>query len=308
MITMEKGDEHLKSRSKRAQQGEPDPSPEPQSTPPPPPPPPPLYTPPPTQPQFYYPQQPTPPSVYSWELYPHVARELIKQRESKKPGFIIIGAFLLITFVLVFPIAGMLIYYGSSEGLDFGGTLTIEGEVLTEDGDGLPGATISIIDTDLSAISDAEGNYLIRNAPNGIWRIKTSRAGYKEETHKVLLQEGFSERVDFHMEQGSGSEESNDLWFFFSLAILMMMFSPFIVAGSFYSFKRKRFSVVLVGSILGIFTMTPSFVLGFISSIFIIGTIGFILSSSALMMIILNRKAFIKSGHEDSKAEDSRPI
>ncbi len=302
---MENGNEHIKSRSKRTQQGEPDSSPEPQPIPPPPPP---LYTPPPTPPPFYYPQQPTPPSVYSWELYPNVARELIKQRESKKPVFIIIGIFLIITFALEFPIAGMLVYYGSSEDLDFGGTLTIQGEVITEDGDGLPGVMITIIGTDLSAISDSEGNYWIHNAPNGIWRIKASRAGYNEKTHKVLLQEGFSERVDFHLEQGSGSEESNDLWFFFSLAILMMMFSPFIFAGSFYSFKRKRFSVVLVGSILGIFTMTPSLVLGFISSIFIIGALGFILSLSALLMIILNRKAFIKSKHENSKAEDIRHV
>lgn len=202
----------------------------------------------------------------------------------------------------------MFVYYASSEDLDFGGTLTIKGEVLTEDGDGLPGTTITIIGTDLSTITDAEGNYLIRNVPNGIWRIKASRAGYKEETHKVLLQRYFSDTVDFHMEQGSGSEESNDLWFFFSLAILMMMFSPFIVAGSFYSFKRKRFSVVLVGSILGIFTMSPSLVLGFMPSIFIMGAMGFILSSSALLMIVLNRRAFIKSRPENSKAEDSRPI
>lgn len=305
MIMMEKGNEHQKSQSKKAPQGEPDSSPEPQPTPPPPPQPP-LYTPPP--PTFYYPQQPTPPSVYSWEMNPNIARELIKQRESRKPAFIIIGIFLIITFILEFPIAGMFIYYASSEDLDFGGTLTIKGEVLTEDGDGLSGTTITIIGTDLSTITDAEGNYLIRNVPNGIWRIKASRAGYKEETHKVLLQRYFSDTVDFHMEQGSGSEESNDLWFFFSLAILMMMFSPFIVAGSFYSFKIKRFSVVLVGSILGIFTMSPSLALGFMPSILILGALGFILSLSALLMIVLNRRAFIKSRYENSKAEDSRPI
>ncbi len=308
MIMMEKENEHLESQSRRTQQGESDSSPEPQPTPPPPTPPPaPLYTPP-TPPPYYYPQHPAPPSVYSWELYPNVARELLKQRESKKPAFIIIGVFLIITFALEFPIAGMLVYYGSSESLDFGDTLTIQGEVLAEDGNGLSGATITIIGTDLSTTSDTEGNYIIQDAPNGIWRIKASRAGYKEEIHKVLLQEGFSDEMDFNMERGSGSEESNDLWFFFSLAILMMMFSPFIVAGSFYSFKRKRFSVVLVGSILGIFTMSPSLVLGFIPSIFILGALGFILSSSALLMIVLNRRAFIKSRHENSKTEDSSPI
>lgn len=283
---------------------QPQPPPPPPYTPgPTPPPPPPSSPPPPT----YYPQPSAPQSVYSWELYPHIARELIKQKESKKPIFAIIGVFLLITFVLEFPIAGMLVYYGSSDGLDFGGTLTLEGEVRAEDGSQLSGVTVSIIGTDLSAISDAEGNYRIRNAPNGIWRVKASITGYKEEEHRVLIHRDFNREVNFQLEEGSGIEESNDLWFFFSLAILMMMFSGFIIAGAFYSFKRKRFAVVLVGSILGVFTMTPPMALGFMPSILIMGIIGFILSSSALLMIVMNRKAFVETRHTSSQTEDSKP-
>jgi hypothetical protein len=234
-----------------------------------------------------------------------MARELLRQKESKKPVFVIIGVFLLITFTMEFPIAGMLVYYGTAEGVDFGGTLTLQGEVRADDGTGLSGARISIVGTDLSTISNAQGNYRIRNAPNGIWRIKATMTGYKEEAHKVLISEGFSDTVDFNLEEGSGSKESNDLWFFLSLAILIMIFSPFIIAGSFYSFKRKRFAVVLVGSILGIFTMSPALALSFMPSLLVMGAIGFILSSSALLMIIMNRKAFIESRRTHPQTENS---
>ena len=280
----------------------------PESQTPPPISPPPQTPPPPPPPPIYYPPQSVPPSVYSWEIYPHMARGLIQQKESKKPIFVIIGVFLIITFAMEFPIAGMLVYYSSSEGLDFGGTLTLQGEVRAEDGTGLSGARISIIGTDLSTISDAQGNYRIDNAPSGIWRVKASVTGYKEEAHKVLIHPGFSDTVDFHLEEGSGNEESNDLWFFISLAILMILFSPFIFAGSFYSFKRKRFSVALVGAILGIFTMTPSLALGFMPSVLFMGATGFILSSSALIMKVMNRKTFKRSRHTNTQAEHSRPV
>jgi hypothetical protein len=269
-------------------------------------PPPPLPPPPPPFPSYYPPQPPPPPpSIYSWELYPHIARDLLRQKESKKPTFVIIGVFLLVTFAMLFPIAGILVYYGASEGIDFGGTLTLEGEVKADDGTRLSGAIISIVGTDLSTISDAQGNYMIPNAPNGIWRIKATMTGYKEEAHKVLIQEGFSDTVDFNLEEGVGKKESNDLWFFLSLAILMTIFCPFILAGSFYSFRRKRFGVVLVGAILGIFTMSPPLVYGFVPSLFIMGVIGFILSSSAFIMIITNRKAFKEPRHPSVRAVES---
>lgn len=263
------------------------------------------YPPPPPPPPTYYPPSYGPQSIYSWEMFPHLRRDLFRQRESKKPIFALIGVFLLITFSLEFPIAIMLAYYGSSDGLDFGGTFTLEGEIKGEDGNGLSGVRVDIVGTDLSAISDSEGNYRIQNAPNGIWKIKISRAGYTEEEHRVLIIEGFIETADFQLKEGTGSMEFNDVWFFYSLTIVIILFSGFIIAGSYYSFKRKRFGVVLVGSILGIFTMTPVLVLGFIRPMFIMGMIGFVFSSSALLITIMNRKLFIPSSPKPTQIEES---
>lgn len=232
-----------------------------------------------------------------------MARGLIEQKESKKPVFIIIGVFLLITAALEFPIAGIFAYYASSDGLDFGGTLTLHGKVVADDGTSLSGVTVTIIGTNLSSISDENGNYTIRNAPNGIWRIKASLTGYKEVIHKVLIHSEleFTDTVNFKLREGTGRKEFNDVWFFLSLCILMIMFSSFIIAGSYYSFKRSRFSVVLVGAIMGMFTMSPPLVLWFIPSIFMMSTMGFMLSTSALIMTIMNRKAFTESKRTNSQ-------
>jgi hypothetical protein len=228
-------------------------------------------------------------------MFPRLAKELISEGESKRPIFIIIGIFLITTAALEFPIAGMLAYYGLSDDVDFGDTLTLQGKVVSESGANLSDVRISIIGTDLFSVSDEDGTYIIPDAPEGIWRIEASLEGYKDEVHKVLLFRTFSETVDFSMERGSGENHVNDLWYFISLAIVMVIFSAFIIAGSLYSFKGKRFSVVFVGAVLGMFTMAPGLVMWFSPTLFIMSSAGFILSSSALLMTVANRKAFKKT-------------
>lgn len=232
-----------------------------------------------------------------------MAKELIRKGESKKPIFIIIGVFLITTAALVLPMAGMMAYYSFSDGVAFGGTFTLQGKVIAEDDTNLSEVRISILGTGLFSISDENGTYIIPNAPEGIWRIKASLGGYKEEVHRVLLLRTFSDTVDFSLERGNGENDVNDLWYFVSLAVVLVMFSPFVIAASMYSFKGKRFSVVFVGAILGMFTMAPGLVMWFSPTIFIMGSVGFILSSSALLMIVANRKAFIKSGDTIPKNE-----
>jgi hypothetical protein len=257
--------------------------------PPPPPSAPPIYPPP------YYPQQPPPPQMqpmYSWELFPFVARELMKEDGGKKPAFTIIGTFLLVTAIFALIISGMFVFYATADEIDFGGTVTLSGKVQSEDGTNISGATISIIGTDLSSRTDRNGYYRINNAPNGIWKVRVSRPGYTESVHKILIHADFADTIDFRLEEGDGESEINELWFFFSLAIIMTIFSCFVLAGSYYAFSGKRFSMVLVGSILGIFSSSVPIFFWFISPIFIMSAAGLLLSFLALFISITNRKAF----------------
>jgi hypothetical protein len=236
-------------------------------------------------------------------MYPHLAKDILSPKPNKKPIILLIGVLLLITASLEFPLAGMFIFYGTAEDLDFGDTMDIEGKIVSENGTNLSGVRVTILNTGLTTISDSQGNYEIRNAPQGIWRIRTSLPGYKQETHKLLLQESFGTDTDedlileynFQIQEGSGEVEHNELWLFFTLAIIMLLFSIFILAGAFLAFKQRRFAVVLVGGILGMFTMTPPLLFAFIPSIFAMGIIGFLLSSFAMFTTITNRKEFAET-------------
>lgn len=210
----------------------------------------------------------------------------------------------------------MFIFYGTSEDLDFGDTMDIEGRIVSENGTNLSGVRVTILNTGLTTISDSQGNYEIRNAPQGIWRIRTSLSGYKQETHKLILQESYGSDSDedfileynFQMQKGSGELEHNELWIFFSLAIIMMMFSFFILAGAFMAFKQRRFAVVFVGGVLAMFTMTPPLLFAFMPSIFVMGTIGFLLSSFAMITIITNRKEFAQTTHSQEEQVKNEPL
>ena len=58
--------------------------------------------------------------------------------KEKKSIFVIIGALLIITATLQFPIAGLLVYYSTSEGVEFGGTFDLHGTIRAADGSKLP--------------------------------------------------------------------------------------------------------------------------------------------------------------------------
>jgi len=210
----------------------------------------------------------------------------------KKSIFVIIGALLIITATIQFPIAGLLAYYSTSEGVEFGGTFDLHGTIRAADGTNLSGVRISIVGTSLFTISDDNGEYILFGAPNGIWRIEAQLAGYRGETRRVIVDELLFSEVNFELKTGSGSEEVNDLWFFISLAILTLMFSVFVIAGAMYSFRGQRFTVVLVGAILGLFTMIPALAFWFLPLVFILAIIGFFTSMCALIMIIWHRHDF----------------
>jgi hypothetical protein len=247
----------------------------------------------------YAPPPPPPQPTYTWELFPHLARDLFRSKENRGPVLKLIGVLLLVTATMMYPMAGVYIYYGISEDIDFGGTFTLEGKIVTENGTGIPGAQIEIVGTNLQAVSDLSGSYEITRAPTGIKKIRITTPGYKEETNVVLLHPEFGAQMDFQLTDGSGTLEFNNLWFFFTLAILAIIFSIFTLYGAIFAFKGRRFAVALVGGILGIFVFSPALLFTFIPMILLFGVFGFILSFSTMVMTVTNRKGFIKTEYKE---------
>ncbi len=248
------------------------------------------------------PPQP-PPNAYSWEIFPHLAYELKEpQKANVTYMFMIIGVILVVMALIGFIASfSIIVMAQSSEGVDFGSDIRLIGVVKSESGENLSGVVVSIQGTDLSAVTNHRGQYSIRNAPGGIWRIKASLQGYKNSTQKVLLVRDISDQVDFELKEGSGDVETNSVGFLYAFSIVTLFFSVFILAGAYFCFNGTRFSVVLVSSILGCCSSL------IIAGVVALGTldpwyaIGILLALFSFLLVIAYRKEF--KTHEDAENE-----
>ena len=74
---------------------------------------------------------------------------------------------------------------------------TVEGTVRDSAGSPLPGASITVVGTTLTAVSDRAGGYRLVGLPVGTVTVSARRPGYDPERRSVTLKEGQVLRVDF---------------------------------------------------------------------------------------------------------------
>lgn len=207
--------------------------------------------------------------------------------------FTIIGVILIVMALIGFAATfSIIIMAQSSEGVDFGSDLKLTGVVKSDNEENLSGVMVSIQGTDLSAVTDQDGHYSIRDAPSGLWKIKASIQGYKNSTQKVLLAQGIGDQVDFELEEGSGDVETNGIGFLYAFSIVALFFSVFTMAGAYFSFKGMRFSVVLVSSILG---SCSSLMIAAVVTMGMLNAgyaLGILLAPFSFLLIIAYRKEF----------------
>lgn len=66
----------------------------------------------------------------------------------------------------------------------------LQGQVQTIEQSGIPGASVSLLNTTAGATTDGEGRFRIANIPPGHYTLKVSAVGYATITRNVLLGEG----------------------------------------------------------------------------------------------------------------------
>ena len=77
---------------------------------------------------------------------------------------------------------------------------TVEGTVTDAGtGDPLPGATVQIVNTNLGAATDAEGQYTIPSVPAGNQRIQVSFVGYETVTRQIQVQANQTATANFEV-------------------------------------------------------------------------------------------------------------
>jgi len=69
----------------------------------------------------------------------------------------------------------------------------------------ISGATVVVLNTatDVSATTDSNGNFVLRNVPTGTIRIRVRKSGYKEQIKTVTVTAGSPLTVNFQMSTGS---------------------------------------------------------------------------------------------------------
>ncbi|UCH87886.1 MAG: carboxypeptidase-like regulatory domain-containing protein [Thermoplasmata archaeon] len=227
----------------------------------------------------------------------------VKKKHSSKPY--IIGAMLFLTAVIGLAAGSMAlvggVFLGTSDG-GFGpwddGAADVTGRVTFLNGTGVEDATVSIVNSDLSTQTDAEGYYILYDTPTGNQELKVEYEGYNTYIRKVFItphsevewdveSEEFKNEnnYDFVISEGDQTIERGEEspWgeiggILIVCAVLLIVFSVVALIGGIYAVNRKKFNVVLAGSILGIFTL-----------------VGAIFALIALFILIMSKDEFKRS-------------
>jgi hypothetical protein len=155
------------------------------------------------------------------------------------------------------------------------GLVTIRGDVEYTNGSGAPNATVSVLGTNVSTVTDAEGNFVLYNVPEGDQRIQVSKAGYVTLVRKITVQEGMmwdmgsgsssGTRMEFTLAPGDGTAQVGGFGDEFDFGDIRSMLlvcsaigivlSVLALVGAFFAFKRTSFPMVIVGCLAGVFTV-----------------------------------------------------
>jgi hypothetical protein len=204
-------------------------------------------------------------------------------RRSSKPtiagGLLIANGFMQIIAVMFLIAVGMF-FGGLGEGILFMDediTGDISGNVAFENGTPVENVSISIIGHDLNTITDQNGNYVLLDVPIGNQKIKVEKEGYLTIIHRAFInsnnldgknedpeinfnEENSDNEFDFELTPGTGESTTGSYmpteWiegFLYFCAVVLIIISIFQFVGGYYAIKRKKFGLVLVSAILGIF-------------------------------------------------------
>jgi hypothetical protein len=239
------------------------------------------------------------------QIHHHYYYEAPRPRKDRSSKPTIAGALLILTAILgivgsIFMVgAGMMFSTADTEGFDFWGMTENDGDVLGQvtylNGTGVEGATVTIIDEDMSVQTDEDGYYIIYDVPSGNQELKVEKDEYNTYIKKIFVSprntnmdpnsnnDGSHENEhNFELTDGSETIERGEYppWglisgFIIVCAFLVVIFSVIALIGGIFAIKRKKFGLAVAGSILGIFTI-----------------IGAIFSIIALFILIISRKEF----------------
>jgi len=256
---------------------------------------------------------------YYWPAYQGYQKP--KPRKSSKPA--IAGALLVTAGLLAIVFGGLVgsLFFSFDNSFPFDdadwedGIGGVQGYIIYQNASPVVGATITVVDSGLIAISNDTGYYRLIGAPSGWHDLKVAKEGYKTILQNVYIktQGGWGEydwddetTVDFQVQEGLGTirlgptHDVDDDWERRGMKAMENMvyvcmgttiiFGSIAVIGGYFAFQRRHFPVVMISSIFGILSI------GF--------GISAILSIIALIVLLLSHNEFdVKKGKKRKKSK-----
>ncbi|MCE7063355.1 TonB-dependent receptor [Dyadobacter sp. CY343] len=78
-------------------------------------------------------------------------------------------------------------------------TASLAGQVRTEDGEALPGASVSLKGTSYGTVANADGKYTLENVSPGAYQLMVTFVGYQPLSREIILKSGESDKHNFKL-------------------------------------------------------------------------------------------------------------
>lgn len=86
--------------------------------------------------------------------------------------------------------------------------LSISGQIKSNDGNPLPGATVKIHKTNYGTLTDRSGNFKLSNIPLGKYTIQVSAVGFKTQKKEISVADGQSGTFNFSLSESTEQMET----------------------------------------------------------------------------------------------------
>lgn len=152
--------------------------------------------------------------------------------------------------------------------LNRSGKISVEGTVYGENNEPLENVTVMLKDAGMKTITDKDGKYIFMDAPFGKQRMIVSKFNYTIVDHRVFIEGPFDKpnqdviiKIDFYLEPGNGTMITGNYSsstislvksVYRTCGILSIIAGTLIIPFAILSIKRRKFSLVAVGCIIGI--------------------------------------------------------
>jgi hypothetical protein len=217
----------------------------------------------------------------AYDVHYHYYYEPPKAKPGKSSKPTIAGALLIIHGILAIILAGLLIWGGTfladmdedSDFFGFGNEGDITGMVTYQNGTPAEGVTITVMDTEKTTQTDADGLFSMYNVPAGNQKILVEKDGYNTIEYKTFINpsspdgnkpnnQNQDNDYDFTITPGNEVVEQGTYVpleligaFLYVCGAIVIILAIISIVGGVFALQRRNYGFTLAAGVAGIFSL-----------------------------------------------------